>query len=584
MKSITDKIWNIKEPAISDIATYSQKLSISEIVARIMLNRNIELSFATQYLEGSLTDMPDPNHFVDMEKAVPRIVKAVTENQNIAIYGDYDVDGSCASAILIKFFNSVGLEASLYVPDRMTEGYGPNGKAFESLKSEGTDLVITVDCGCIAFDAMNRAKELELDMIITDHHQCEIEIPECIAMINPNRIDEDGTYGYLAGATVAFFLAAAVNRELKKQGFFQNKKAPDMKMLLDLVAVATICDLVPLKGINRVLVKRGLSILATRQNIGLKALSDVTKIDEKPRAYHCGFVLGPRINAAGRISECDLGAKLLSTNNPEEANRLATELHELNAERKNIESGVQQEAIIMAKEKLEKNPKLTALVLANKGWHAGVIGIVASRIKDLYHLPVFIIGIDDKICKGSGRSVTGVDLGLVVRKNKDILIAGGGHKMAAGLSIAKENIAKFEESFIAEVNKTLEADSDILTPKISLDGLLQVRGANLGLISSLEKLEPYGMGNAEPKFAITGTLAYAKVVGENHVKITLSDIDKSRVNGIAFACMDSDLGPFLLKNLNEKITICGQLKRNIFNGYESAQMQVLDAMKAEIDL
>ncbi len=573
MQSITGKIWNLKEPEFKDLMHMSQSLGLSEIVARVLLNRGVKTEEAKQYLEGSLADMPDPMHFKDMQVATDRIVKAVNEKQKIAIFGDYDVDGSCASAILIKFFESIGVTATLYIPDRMAEGYGPNEYAFEKLKSTGHNLVITVDCGCVAFDAMEKAAAIGLDVIITDHHQCEVDIPKSVAMVNPNRIDEDGQYSYMCGATVAFLLAIAVNRALGTKS--------NLKMLLDLVAVATVCDLVPLKGINRVLVDRGLKVLSTRQNIGLKALADITGINERPRAYHCGFVLGPRINAAGRISDCSLGSRLLSTTNEIIAGKLANQLHDLNAERKEIETLVQEEAILMAEKKVAKNPDIKALVLAGEGWHAGVIGIVASRIKELYNLPVFIIGIDEKVSKGSGRSISGVDLGAIVRKNKDILIAGGGHGMAAGLSIEKENIAEFEKRFLESVEKTVAKNPEILVPKISLDGVLSVSGAGLELISSLEKAEPYGMGNPEPKFAVTGKLAYAQVVGEKHVRITLTDITKRRVNGIVFSAMDSDLGPFLLNNLNEQVTVCGQLKRNVFNGYESAQIQVLDAVKGQ---
>ncbi|PPR08979.1 MAG: Single-stranded-DNA-specific exonuclease RecJ [Proteobacteria bacterium] len=573
MQSITGKIWNLKEPEFKDLMHMSQSLGLSEIVARVLLNRGVKTEEAKQYLEGSLADMPDPMHFKDMQVATDRIVKAVNEKQKIAIFGDYDVDGSCASAILIKFFESIGVTATLYIPDRMAEGYGPNEYAFEKLKSTGHNLVITVDCGCVAFDAMEKAAAIGLDVIITDHHQCEVDIPKSVAMVNPNRIDEDGQYSYMCGATVAFLLAIAVNRALGTKS--------NLKMLLDLVAVATVCDLVPLKGINRVLVDRGLKVLSTRQNIGLKALADITGINERPRAYHCGFVLGPRINAAGRISDCSLGSRLLSTTNEIIAGKLANQLHDLNAERKEIETLVQEEAILMAEKKVAKNPDIKALVLAGEGWHAGVIGIVASRIKELYNLPVFIIGIDEKVSKGSGRSISGVDLGAIVRKNKDILIAGGGHGMAAGLSIEKENIAEFEKRFLESVEKTVAKNPEILVPKISLDGVLSVSGAGLELISALEKAEPYGMGNPEPKFAVTGKLAYAQVVGEKHVRITLTDITKRRVNGIVFSAMDSDLGPFLLNNLNEQVTVCGQLKRNVFNGYESAQIQVLDAVKGQ---
>lgn len=573
MQSITGKTWNLKEPAIKDIMHLSQSLGLSEIIARVLLNRDVELDEAKKYLEGSLADMPDPSHFKDMEKATDRIIKAVNEKHKIAIFGDYDVDGACASAILINFFEKLNVNVELYVPDRIKEGYGPNPLAFEHLKQQGVDLVITVDCGCVAFDAMAKAAELNLDVIITDHHQCEIDIPACIGMVNPNRIDEDGQYSYLCGATVAFLLAISVNRAL-------NAKV-NMKMLLDLVAVATVCDLVPLKGINRVLVDRGLKVLQARQNMGLKALADVTGINERPRAYHCGFVLGPRINAAGRIDDCALGAKLLTTKNDIIANNLANQLHTLNAERKEIETSVQEEATLMAEKKLAKNPDLKALVLAGKGWHAGVIGIVASRIKDLHNLPVFIIGIDDNISKGSGRSISGVDLGNIVRKTKHLLLGGGGHKMAAGLSIEQENIEEFEKVFITEVEKTVAKTPEILVPKISLDGVLNVSGANLHLVTTLEQVEPFGMGNPEPKFAVTGRLAYAQIVGEKHVRITLTDITKRRVNGIVFSAMETDLGPFLLNNLNEQITVCGQLKRNVFNGYESAQIQVLDAIKGE---
>jgi single-stranded-DNA-specific exonuclease len=576
--SVLGKRWSLRGGDARTGLMLAQRLGVPEVVGHIMANRGVEAAEAAAYLEPNLRDLPDPHHLLDMDKATDRLVQAVTKGEKIAIFGDYDVDGSCGAAMLLRYFRAVGLAPLLYVPDRLTEGYGPNPIAMQRLKNQGADLVITVDCGCVAYAAMDEAAKLGMDVVITDHHQGAVKKPACVALVNPNRVDETSPHTNLSGTGVAFLVLVALNKALKEKGFFtDDKPAPDLRFLLDLVAVATVCDVVPLGGVNRILVDRGLKILATRRNPGLTALADISGVDSKPGTYHAGFLIGPRINAGGRIAACDMGAHLLSTADPTHAHSLAQRLHQLNQERKEIEELVQNEAMQQAEDMFTDS--IGALVLAGKNWHPGVIGIVASRVKDKFHRPVFVLSLDGPVAKGSGRSISGIDLGRCVQAMGDLLVGGGGHKMAAGLSILPENIPAFRDKLNhMALQQAARAGGDIFTPSLKLDGFLSPRGATLDLLDQIERLEPYGVGNPEPRFAFADVrVEYPRVVGDKHLSLTLTDGAGGRVKGIAFRAMDNALGSFLLHTAGKAVSLCGTLRRNVWNGTETPQLQIDDA-------
>lgn len=579
--SVSGNRWALVENKLSESLKLAQQHDLPEVVASLLASRGVPSSQVKDFLSPSLKQLPDPSVFKDMDVATERLYQAVSEGQKIAIFGDYDVDGSCATAILLRYFRGLGLDPILYIPDRLTEGYGPNEVAMERLKSQGAEVLITVDCGSVAFAPMSKAKELGIDVIVTDHHQTETKLPDVCAVINPNRFDETLEYGYLCGAAVAFMLCVSLNRKLRDSGYFAKIKEPNLTDLLDLVAVATVCDVVPLVGVNRMLVERGLKVLATRRNIGLRALSDVAEINERPRSFHLGFMLGPRINAGGRISKCTLGAELLAATDLTKAEKLADELNELNIQRREIEALVLEQAQEQAELEMKQDP--FALVLSGEGWHPGVIGIVASRIKDQFNRPTFIIGLDENVGKGSGRSVSGIDLGQAVMRARkaELLVAGGGHKMAAGLTVEKEKLAAFKDFLEKDVaSQAGEAGKSAFIPRIKVDALLSVQGAKIGLLDSLEQLEPFGMGNPEPKFVIKDAkVAKAVPMGDgSHLRLHLTDMTGShKLTAVAFKVMDSDLGPYLLNKQGQTVTLLGQLKRNQWNGYQSAQFQLIDA-------
>lgn len=584
-KSITGKLWQLKNNDMRLGLNLSQKLGVSPIVGHILSSRGFtETDMALTFLTPKLSDLPDPNHLLGMEDAVHRLIDAIEKGEKIAIFGDYDVDGGCATALLVRYFRSIGLEALLYIPDRMTEGYGPNNQAMDTLKAMGADVVITVDCGSVAFEPMAYAKSIGLDVIITDHHQTVPELPECVALVNPNRVDETSPCTMLSGAGVAFYMVLSLTRALREKGFFnEDHKEPDNRYLLDLVAVSTVCDMVPVLGPNRVLVAMGLKALASRRNLGLAALADVSGVNEKPNTYHAGFMIGPRINAGGRISDCDIGAKLLSTENPTEAQNLAEQLNLLNEERKNIEADVLTEAMTQAENMMADNPN--CLVVAGEGWHEGVIGIVASRIKEKFHRPSIVIAINGREAKGSGRSISGIDLGKAIIDHKNLLIKGGGHKMAAGLSVETAKIDDLRKALETHVSKQLEASKeDLLTQKLYVDDCIGLEGVNLKLIDELDRLEPYGSGHYEPKFVITGvTVNFAKAVGADgsHLSLSISSLSGQQLRGIAFRAMESDIGPYILsaQKTKKNISVLATLKRNSWQGRDSVQMQVVDVME-----
>ncbi|WP_169544911.1 single-stranded-DNA-specific exonuclease RecJ [Sneathiella aquimaris] len=578
--SLQEKRWRLRSQDERLGLALSQRLDLPEIVGRVLAGRGVSLDEAEQYLSPTMRDMmPNPSSFKDMDKASTRIIKAVQNNEKIAVFGDYDVDGATSSGLLKRYFDLLGIPLLVYIPDRMKEGYGPNKPAFDHLKEQGINLVITVDCGIVSFDVMDHAKEIGLDVVIVDHHQAETRLPQAEAVINPKRHDESQEYTYLAAVGVAFLLCVAINRDLRNAGWFGDRPPPNLMTLLDLVALGTVCDVVPLKGLNRAFVTQGLKVMARRTNPGLVALSDVAGLDEMPGTYHLGYLLGPRVNAGGRVGRPEYGPQLLSSNNPEECQKLAGFLDDYNKERKEIEALVTDEAL----EKAEKASKAgdSVLVIDGEGWHPGVIGIVASRVKDAFKRPTVIIGLDGELGKGSGRSVPGVDLGAAVGAARHLghIVAGGGHAMAAGLTIEKGQIDAFRRFLSERLSK--DVDTAIQSASLGVDGALGVEGATVELINHLEMGGPYGAGNPEPRFVLSNVrIVTASIVGESHVRCIMTGSgNRGRLAGISFRSLETPLGDALISHKGASFHIAGHLRKNTWRGETSAQLLIEDAIR-----
>lgn len=581
--SVLGAKWQLSEPNMRDVITLMQQNEIPELVARLLLNRGITSEKAFEFLEPSIKNsLPDPFHLLDMDKAADRLVKAVLKKENVVIFGDYDVDGATSSALLGRFFHSIGLKTKTYIPDRILEGYGLNTDALIKLKEHGADLVVTVDCGTVSFAPIEAAKKAGLDVIVVDHHMGAEELPPALAVINPNRIDETSQYRNLAAVGVAFLLAVAVRRRLREKGYFAASYVdePDLRKLLDLVALGTICDVVPLTGLNRVYVARGLQIMAQRENKGLAALSDVAGMSSAPDVYHAGFILGPRINAGGRVGSSSLGFKLLSTHDTNEAMNIAMQLDKLNRERQAIELQVMEEALAQ----VEKSSQEKSIIFASSpDWHPGVVGIVASRIKEKFNKPAAIIAIEKGIGKASVRSIPGVDIGaaITVARQQGLISEGGGHPMAAGFTVDAKRIPTLHHFLNERIKKDVEENTSSKTLK--LDGLLGVQSITPELAKSLQSAAPYGMGNREPRFAISNAMIVeSSVVGENHVRCIISDGGpnagkKSRIKAIAFRHVDTRLGKELLSGYGHTLHLAGKIKLDRWQGNERAELQIEDA-------
>lgn len=583
-QSLRDRSWAFRLEDDRLALTLAQRYAISEVLARVMAARGVTLESAPAFLNPNLkTMMTDPSQVADMDRAVERIYDAIVQKESIAVFGDYDVDGATSSAVLSRFFRQLGQTVRVYIPDRAAEGYGPNAKAFDTLKSEGTSLVLTVDCGTLAFAPLDHARQIGLDVIVVDHHQPDSRLPEAAAIINPNRFDDSSGYGQLAAVGVSFLLIVALNRLLRERGYYEGRQEPDLLSLLDIVALGTVCDVVPLQGLNRAFVNQGLKVMQRRANIGLAALSDVSKIQTAPGAYELGYQLGPRVNAGGRVGKSDLGSRLLTTEDPRLAGDIAIELDRLNQERKAIEAQVESAALAALEEQLAKADLPACILCSGQGWHQGVIGIVASRLKDRYGRPSFVIAIDENgIGKGSGRSVPGVDLGaaVVAAQTQGLLINGGGHPMAAGLTV---DAFKLDElgAFLDERLKRQVQDVGRQN-RLKIDGLLSLAGANLDLLADLEQAGPFGAGNSEPVFAFANVrVVRADIVGANHVRCILSSDDGGRLKAIAFRAVDKPLGLALLTAKAEPLHIAGKLRRDDWGGRNDVQLFIEDAARPQ---
>ena len=575
--SISGKRWVGREYDERTAMTLSQRLGVSELTGRVMASRNVNLDEAQTFLNPTLRDLlPDPFHFKDMEAGVTRIAEAIKNDELIAIFGDYDVDGATSSAVFRRFLNGVGAKSTIYIPDRLEEGYGPNKEAMETLKQQDVNVVVTVDCGTTSFEPLAHAAELGLDVVVIDHHEAEVKLPESVAVINPKRLDEDRRYGHLAAVGMTFIVAVGVNRALRELGWFEDKKEPDLRHLLDLVALGTVCDVVPLVGLNRAFVIQGLKIMARRGNPGLAALADVAGISEMPEAYHAGFVLGPRVNAGGRVGESYLGANLLSTDNPSLAAEIAAQLDGYNKDRKELEQTVLDEAIAQV-----DGQELSGVVVAvGQDWHPGVIGIVASRLKERYSLPACVISLSEGQGHGSGRSVTGVDLGttIIAARQSGLLVKGGGHAMAAGFTVKEDKLDEFK-SFLNERIGAQIIEQNV-QPTYKCDGAISPSGVTPALVEELEQVGPFGSGNAQPRFILSDVhVQRADVVGKDHVRCFLTDQFGVRLKAIAFRALDTNLGQALLNHGGQKLHIAGRLKLDTWGGGTSVQLLIDDAAK-----
>ncbi|WP_020593258.1 single-stranded-DNA-specific exonuclease RecJ [Kiloniella laminariae] len=580
--SVTGKRWEDRLLDSRTALALSQRLGLPEIIGRILAARGVGLDTAEAYLKPTLRDwLPNPSDLKGMDAATGRILQAIEARESIAVFGDYDVDGATSSALLLRYFAQLGLELKVHIPDRVTEGYGPNLPALLKLQKEGCSLVITVDCGTSAFEPLEGAKEAGLDIIVIDHHEAEANLPPAVAVVNPNRQDESREFTSLAAVGVVFLVLVALNRQLREVSWFtrQGVREPNLMNLLDLVALGTVCDVVPLSGLNRAYVSQGVKVLAKRNNPGIVALSDAAKLSERPDSGHLGFTLGPRVNAGGRVGQSWLGARLLSTNRLDEAEAIARQLEELNSERRQIEAEVLDQALGQAAELSEGTG---CVLVAGEGWHPGVIGIVASRLKDRYNAPAFVIAFDDHgVGKGSGRSVPGVDLGaaVIAARQAGLLENGGGHAMAAGLTVTRE---RYQDLCVFLHERLSRELADIsFVPSVGIDGALHPGGANGDLVELLDSCGPYGVGNAQPRFVLPQVrILRPAIVGDSHVRCILSGADGRTIKGIAFRCLDNDLGQFLLNSGGLPVHVCGKLKKDSWSGPDAVQIIIEDAASA----
>ncbi len=571
-RSFTGRRWVARAYGERVALALAQRHNLPDLVARSLGARGVTLDDASDFLEPKLRNLlPDPSRFRAMDVAVARFASAIQNTESVAVFGDYDVDGATSSALLLRFVRAVGGDIRLYVPDRLREGYGPNAPALRKLAEEGVRLVVCVDCGTTAHEPLAAARDAGLDVIVLDHHASEPVLPPAVAVVNPNRIDESGDYGYLAAVGVTYLFAVAVNRALRQAGWYNAARPePDMLQWLDLVALGTVCDVVKLIGLNRAFVAQGLKVMAAKRNAGIAALAQVAGSKGLFDTYAAGFLLGPRVNAGGRVGEADLGAKLLSTDDPSAALCLAEHLHQLNNERREIEARVLAEA-----EAIHPAGDLPLVFVASENWHPGVIGIVASRLKDKFHHPALVVALDGDIGKGSGRSVNGIDLGalIIAARQAGLLLNGGGHKMAAGFTVERGKIDALRDFLAERIARQLAAEPMI--PTLTLDGLIAATAATPDFVKSLAQLSPFGTGNPEPRFALADCrIVRADIVGEKHVSVIVTQ-GGARLRGIAFRAMENGLGEALLARPN--CHLAGHLRLDEWQGVERVQLQIDDA-------
>lgn len=580
-ESAKGQAWRAREADEDQAKKIAQRLRCPEIVGRILAGRGVSDDNVDSYLDATLRrHLPDPSVLAGCDKAASRLAEAVQAGTTIGIFGDYDVDGGTGSAILAKYLRGVGGNVVTHIPDRRKEGYGPSIGAFEILQSKGAKLLVTIDCGTTSYDPLNWARDNGIDVIVVDHHLPGEASNPAYALINPKNVNDTSGLDHLSAAGVSFLLVVALNRALRSDGFFEDRNEPDLMELLDLVALGTVCDVVPLKGINRAFVLQGLRVLEGRTNPGLVALGDVSRVKGRPSTYHLGFMYGPRINAGGRLGPAGLALELLTTDDPVAAQKMARELDALNAQRRDVEQAVLDAALMEAEKVAATGAKV--IVVGGHTWHEGVVGIVAGRIKDRFGLPSVILSIgEDGIAKGSGRSIYGVDLGAAVIQAVDLglLIKGGGHGMAAGMTVAESKIAEFA----GYLDRTLREDIDAARAKASLkvDGVVSLAAIDEALSDAFALAGPYGAGNPEPIVVCPEVrVAMADRVGANHVRVILAGDGGHRLKGIAFRAADTALGALLMEGEGRRLHIAGRVKDDTWNGKRQIQLQIEDASPA----
>jgi single-stranded-DNA-specific exonuclease len=584
-QSITGKAWRWRggNMALDEADPHSLERSILD---QLLLTRGVAEDDLARHARPTLRDfLPDPSAFQDMDAAAARIARAIQTGEQITIYGDYDVDGATSAALLVETLRMCGHEAGYYIPDRLLEGYGPSGEALVRLAEEGSQLIVTVDCGAMAFEALTMAREAGVDVIVVDHHKCAPELPPAAALVNPNRLDESdlaAAHGHLAAVGVAFLLAIGLVRTLRGQGWFgPARPEPDLIGLLDLVALGTVADVAALHGLNRAFVAQGLKVLARRTRIGMAALMDASRLTRAPQASDLGFALGPRINAGGRIGESTLGVRLLTTRDPEEAREIAAQLSRLNEERRAIEAEVQA----AAEAQLERLGNLAVPVLAGHGWHPGVIGIVAGRIKEKAGLPAIVIALDEAegIGKGSGRSISGVDLGaaIITAREAGLLVAGGGHAMAAGLTIAAGQMGAFTEFLQDRLARDVERARG--GQAMQLDLSLAPGGLTPDLVTTLEAAGPYGVGWPAPRVAVGPVrIIKADIVGSDHLRLIAGGNDGRSFKAMAFRAASTELGQTLLhRHQGRRFHLAGRVKIDDWGSRPAAELHLEDAAFAD---
>ena len=580
-RSVSGRRWVARSCDDRIAQALCQRLGLPDVLGRVLAARGVGLDGADRYLSPRLRDLlPDPSVLKDMDRAADRLAAAIVGNEPIAIFGDYDVDGATSAALLDRFLRAAGAKARVYVPDRIREGYGPNAAAVRILAAEGARLLLTVDCGTLAHYALAVAQPLGLDVIVVDHHVAGPTLPPVYAVVNPNRLDEDGALGTLAAVGVAFLLVVATNRLLRNRGHYaQGRAEPDLLRWLDLVALGTVCDVVPLTGLNRALVSQGLKVMAGRANPGMAALADIARVSGAPSAWTTGFLLGPRVNAGGRVGRSEIGARILATDDASEARALAFELDGYNTERRAIEALVCDDAFARVEAAGDPGP---IAVIAGEGWHPGVIGIVASRLTEQLRRPSLVLAINGETAKGSGRSVAGVDLGaaVIAAAQAGLLLNGGGHRMAAGLTVATARIAELAEFLRKRIAPSFQDLPGLRD--LALDGALAAHAANPELLARLEGAGPFGAGNAEPRFAIpAASVVKADPVGEGHVRVILGGgPGGGRLKAIAFRSLEKPLGQALLSARGVQLHVAGHLRADTWQGVVQAQLVIEDAAPA----
>jgi single-stranded-DNA-specific exonuclease len=587
-RSATGRVWRdrLDDRGNARSLAIVQRHGVPDLLARILAGRNVEVDSVDAYLDPTIKRlMPDPAVIVDMEAAARRIADAIVRGELVAIFGDYDVDGATSAALLASFLRLAGSEPLIHIPDRIFEGYGPNAEAIRSLATRGAKLLVTADCGTNSMEPLTEAKRLGLDTVIIDHHQADESLPPAVAVINPNRLDDLSGLGHLAAVGLVFLTVVAINRLLRQRGFWSTatRPEPDLLALLDLVALGTVADVVPLKGLNRAFVAKGLIAMRRRQRAGLTALMDIARLTGPPEPWHLGFLLGPRINAGGRIGRADLGAQLLLCADPPEAAALAAQLDHLNRERQAIEVAAVEEAQAEAMASLGIEEKGSVVVTASPRWHPGVVGLVAARLKERFGRPAFAIALGPgEIGTGSGRSIAGVDLGRAVRHAvaDGLLMKGGGHAMAAGITLQSGALGAFRaflEQHLAAGVEAARRDDALL-----VDGALTARAATAELHATLAVAGPFGAGNPEPVMALPAhTIAYVEEVGQAHLRARLQSGDGSTINAIAFRAAGQKLGAALLKNRGRTVHVAGTLSVDRWQGRERIQLRMIDVASAD---